>query len=186
MRVNEYLPNFDVEAPVWFYAFERFYRPWKMAYFWPFSNVISIKTSCAARKKYLQHGGDRRWRNGWRHNVHIIPLWLPWDILHVLSTEYISLYNLMKGVRSEEFELSWLTKKYITFWPLLLLKFFFNWWWLLSPRAGHRNYPKHLRLSKPIDMTIHWKALEEHSLMVPLVFRFNHFRGGEHFLNFLQ
>jgi hypothetical protein len=40
---------------------------------------------------------------------------------------------------------------------------------------GHRNSPKHLRLSKPTDMTIHWKALEEHFLMVPLVFRFNHF-----------
>jgi hypothetical protein len=24
---------------------------------WPFSNVISIKMSCAARKKYLQYGG---------------------------------------------------------------------------------------------------------------------------------
>jgi hypothetical protein len=28
-----------------------------MAYFLPFSNVISIKTSRAARKKYLQYGG---------------------------------------------------------------------------------------------------------------------------------
>jgi hypothetical protein len=45
----------DVEVPVWFDALERFYWPWKMAYFRPFSNV-SIKTSIAARKKYLQHG----------------------------------------------------------------------------------------------------------------------------------
>jgi hypothetical protein len=29
--------------------------------------------------------------------------------------------------------------------------------------------PLVLRLSKPTDMTIHWKALEEHFLMVPLV-----------------
>jgi hypothetical protein len=36
---------------------ERFYRPWQMAYFRPFSSVISIKTSRAARKKYLQYGG---------------------------------------------------------------------------------------------------------------------------------
>jgi hypothetical protein len=50
----------DVEIPVWFDALERFYRPWNMAYFRPFSNVISIKTSCAAQKKYLQYGGDRR------------------------------------------------------------------------------------------------------------------------------
>jgi hypothetical protein len=33
MKVNEYLPNLDVEVPVWFDALERFYRPWKMAYF---------------------------------------------------------------------------------------------------------------------------------------------------------
>jgi hypothetical protein len=29
--------------------------------------------------------------------------------------------------------------------------------------------PKNLRLSKPTDKTIHWKALEGHLLMVPLV-----------------
>jgi hypothetical protein len=29
--------------------------------------------------------------------------------------------------------------------------------------------------------TIHWKALEEHFLMVQLVFRFNHFRGENAF-----
>jgi hypothetical protein len=39
-------------------------------------------------------------------------------------------------------------------------------WWLPSPRVGHRNFPKYFRLSKPTDMTIHWKALEEHFLMV--------------------
>jgi hypothetical protein len=37
---------------------------------------------------------------------------------------------------------------------------------------------------KPTDMTIHWKALEEHFLMVPFVFRFNNFQGKMHFLNF--
>jgi hypothetical protein len=36
------------------------------------------------------------------------------------------------------------------------------------------------------DMTIHWKACEEHFLMVPLFFRFNHFCGKMHFLNFSQ
>jgi hypothetical protein len=30
---------------------------------------------------------------------------------------------------------------------------------------------------KHTDMTIHWKALDEHFLMVPLVFRFNHYWG---------
>jgi hypothetical protein len=40
---------------------------------------------------------------------------------------------------------------------------------------------KNLRLSKHTDMTIHWKAFEEHFLMVPLVFL-----GKIHFLNFSQ
>jgi hypothetical protein len=39
-------------------------------------------------------------------------------------------------------------------------------------------------LSKPTDMTIHWKALEKHFLMVPLVFRFNHFWKNNHFSEF--
>jgi hypothetical protein len=42
----------------------------------------------------------------------------------------------------------------------------------VSPRAGHRNYQTNLRLSKYIDMTIHWKALEEHFLTGPLVFNY--------------
>jgi hypothetical protein len=46
--------------------------------------------------------------------------------------------------------------------------------------------PKYLRLVKPTNITIHWKALEEHFLMVPLVFRFNHFHGKIHFQNFSQ
>jgi hypothetical protein len=45
---------------------------------------------------------------------------------------------------------------------------------------------KHLRLSKHTDMTIHWKGLEEHFLMVPLVFRFNHAFSGEKKINFLN
>jgi hypothetical protein len=49
-----------------------------MAYFRPFSNVISTKTSRAARKKYLQHGGDHRWRHGWRHVQVLYSLILIW------------------------------------------------------------------------------------------------------------
>jgi hypothetical protein len=44
----------------------------------------------------------------------------------------------------------------------------------VTPRD--RNFPKNLRLSKPTDMTIHLKALEEHFLMVPL---FVQFSGGK-------
>jgi mannitol-1-phosphate/altronate dehydrogenase len=44
-------------------------------------------------------------------------------------------------------------------------------------KGGTQKMPKEFRLSKPTDMTIHWKALEEHFLMVALIFRFNQFRG---------
>jgi hypothetical protein len=53
-----------------------------------------------------------------------------------------------------------------------------DWWWLLSPRAGHTNCPKNLRMSKSTEMPFHRKALEEHFLMVPLVFWLTHFRTG--------
>jgi hypothetical protein len=43
-----------------------------------------------------------------------------------------------------------------------------------------------LRMSKPTDMTIHWKGLEEYFLMVPLVFRFNHIRVKNAFSVFLS
>jgi hypothetical protein len=47
--------------------------------------------------------------------------------------------------------------------------------------------PPKLRLSEHTDMTVHWKAIEEHFLMAPVVFRFNHFRGRRmHFLDFPQ
>jgi hypothetical protein len=38
----------------------------------------------------------------------------------------------------------------------------------LMVTAGQRNCQKHLWLSKHTNMIIHWKALEEHFLMVPL------------------
>jgi hypothetical protein len=53
-------------------------------------------------------------------------------------------------------------------------------------KAAIQKCPKHLRLSKHIDMTIHWKALEEHFLVASLVFRFNYFWGKMHFLDFSQ
>jgi hypothetical protein len=40
---------------------------------------------------------------------------------------------------------------------------------------------KRLRLLKSTDMTIHWKALKEHFLKLPLVFQFNHFQGKNAF-----
>jgi hypothetical protein len=40
-------------------------------------------------------------------------------------------------------------------------------------KGGTQKLPKNLRLSKRTDMTIHWKALEEHFLMVLFVFRCN-------------
>jgi hypothetical protein len=37
-------------------------------------------------------------------------------------------------------------------------------------QGGTLKLPKHLRFSKPTDMTIHWNALEEHFMMVALDF----------------
>jgi hypothetical protein len=39
--------------------------------------------------------------------------------------------------------------------------------------------PKNIRLLKPTDMTIHWKALKEHFAMVPLVFAIHPFFGDK-------
>jgi hypothetical protein len=41
--------------------------------------------------------------------------------------------------------------------------------WLSVSRAGHTNCSEKLRLSKPTEMTIRWKALEDLS-EVPLAF----------------
>jgi hypothetical protein len=46
--------------------------------------------------------------------------------------------------------------------------------WFISHDLSH-GVP--LMLSKHTDMTIHWKALEEHFLMVTLVFQFDSFFG---------
>jgi hypothetical protein len=54
-------------------------------------------------------------------------------------------------------------------------------------KGGHRNWPPKLRLSNHTDMTIHWKGIEEHFLMVPFVFLFMTTIFREmHFLNFSQ
>jgi hypothetical protein len=53
----------------------------------------------------------------------------------------------------------------------------------MSPMVGHRKCPKNSRLSKHKDMTILWKAVEEHFLMV-FDFRFNHFPGENAFSEF--
>jgi hypothetical protein len=42
--------------------------------------------------------------------------------------------------------------------------------------------PQNLRLSKHTDMTIHWKAIEEHFLVVSLVFFYSTFCGENTFL----
>jgi hypothetical protein len=43
------------------------------------------------------------------------------------------------------------------------------------------------KLSKPIDITIHWKALEEHFFIIPLFSRLKfYFVENMHFLEFSQ
>jgi hypothetical protein len=51
-----------------------------------------------------------------------------------------------------------------------------------SPRAGQRNCPPKLSLSKYTDITIHWNALEEQFLIVLSTI----FCGKMNFLNFSQ
>jgi hypothetical protein len=52
-------------------------------------------------------------------------------------------------------------------------------------KGGYTDCPTTLRLSKPTDMTIHRKALDEHFQMVQLVFQFI-FRGKMNFLIFFS
>jgi hypothetical protein len=53
-------------------------------------------------------------------------------------------------------------------------------------KGGTQKLPQNVRLSKQTDMTIHWKALEEHFMMVPFIFRFNHFLGKNTFSEFFS
>jgi RNAse (barnase) inhibitor barstar len=53
-------------------------------------------------------------------------------------------------------------------------------------KGGTEKLRQNLRLSKHTDLTIHWKALEEHFLMVPLDFRFNHFQEKNAFSEFFS
>jgi hypothetical protein len=52
---------------------------------------------------------------------------------------------------------------------------------VVPPRGGTQKLHKQFKISKPTDMTIYWKALQKHFLMVPLFFRFIHFRGKDPF-----
>jgi hypothetical protein len=53
-------------------------------------------------------------------------------------------------------------------------------------KGGTQKLPQNLRLYKPTDMTIHWQAIEEHFLMVPLVFRQHHFQRKNAFSEFFS
>jgi hypothetical protein len=63
----------------------------------------------------------------------------------------------------------------------LMFYLFEDWWWLLSATQG-----RDIEIAQNIfkifetywhDHSWHWKALEEHFLMVPLAFQFYQFRG---------
>jgi hypothetical protein len=45
----------------------------------------------------------------------------------------------------------------------------------------HRICPKDFKIAKPIDKTIHWKAHEQHLLMVLAVFGWIHCEGSHQF-----
>jgi hypothetical protein len=64
-------------------------------------------------------------------------------------------------------------------WEMLVLKARVDSWrpGELCHQVRETELPQKLRLWKPTDITVLWKALEEHFLMVLLVYRFKHFRG---------
>jgi hypothetical protein len=51
-------------------------------------------------------------------------------------------------------------------------------------KSGTQKLPKKCKIVEPTDMTIHWKALEEQFLMLPLFLRFTHFWGKNAFSEF--
>jgi hypothetical protein len=74
---------------------------------------------------------------------------------------------------------------YLSVWMSLVTCVQFNYLRTSVIKGRTQKLHKKLRLSKPTDITIHWKALEENFLMVPL-FPFNQFWGKMYFLNFLK
>jgi hypothetical protein len=115
-------------------------------------------------------------RNLW-HTNQIISPGFDWFL-----TEYHHFTN--RNGHFSVFPHKWMSSSGIqpsTFWVMNSLRTNGDFYHQKPPITEHRNCPKNLRLSKPTDMTIHWKDLEEHFLMVALVFRFNHFRGENAF-----
>jgi hypothetical protein len=136
MKVNEYLPNLDVEALVWLDALERFYRPWQMAYFRPFSNVISIKTSRAARKKYLQYGRGPYmtiWRadvRRWCHRVTSLQVlyWQGLSVTQNISTSTLKgdteiAKKISKWSKPTDMTIHWKALEHILIIPVSWLKY---------------------------------------------------------------
>jgi hypothetical protein len=56
--------------------------------------------------------------------------------------------------------------------------------WTLAILLTAPKLPKIFMIAELTDMTIHYKALAEHFLMVPLVFQFNHFLAWGAFSDF--
>jgi hypothetical protein len=57
-----HLENLD-EVPVWFYALERFYRPWKWPIFGRFLTLFPLKRLGLREKNTSNMAGVRRWRH---------------------------------------------------------------------------------------------------------------------------
>jgi hypothetical protein len=62
-NLNEYLPDLDVEAPVWLEALERFHRHWQMAYFGHFLTLFQLKRPAQREKNTSNMADVRRWRH---------------------------------------------------------------------------------------------------------------------------
>jgi hypothetical protein len=98
----------------------------------------------------------------------------------------ILLWLLFQAIYARPFQRHYLTAKETHFVPPRFLSL--N---LLLNSFGHQKgvtqkLSKKLRFSKPIVMTIHWKALEEHFLMEPFIFPVSFFGGKCIFCIFLE
>jgi hypothetical protein len=125
---------------------ERFCRPWQMAYFRPFSNVISIKMSRAARKKFLQYGERPSMTSS--RDVTASPLYSrpfrifeQMDFIESIKLNWIELAEVYKGWGLWTVGLSaelCITKKLINFW-YNLRKTWFGGGKLMQETSQHAN-----------------------------------------------
>jgi hypothetical protein len=76
-KTNEYLPNLDVEAPVWLDALERFYRPWQWPIFVHFLTLFPLKRPERRERNTSNMADVRRWTHRVT-SLQVLYTWLTW------------------------------------------------------------------------------------------------------------